>query len=71
MYNLTEEELDNEIKLTEKQFDDVMNMEVDSYESILKKEKMLKNLKHKIESLVCVLEVEHFLENGPQGQDPE
>jgi hypothetical protein len=71
MYNSTEEELDNKIKLTEKQFDDVMNMEVDSYESILKKEKMLKNLKHNIESLVCVLEVEHFLENGPQGQDPE
>jgi hypothetical protein len=48
-----------------------MNMEVDCNESIVKKQKLLTNLKKQIDSLVCVLEVEHFLENGPNGQDPE
>lgn len=68
---MTEQEIDDQIKITEQQFNDVMNMEVDSYESIVKKQKLLTNLKKQIDSLVCVLEVEHFLENGPNGQDPE
>ena len=68
---MTEEEIDEQIKITEQQFNDVMNMEVDCYESIVKKQKLLTNLKKQIDSLVCVLEVEHFLENGPNGQDPE
>jgi len=70
-YDMTEQEIDDQIKITEQQFNDVMNMEVDSYESIVKKQKLLTNLKKQIDSLVCVLEVEHFLENGPNGQDPE
>jgi hypothetical protein len=70
-YDMTEEEIDEQIKITEQQFNDVMNMEVDCYESIVKKQKLLTNLKKQIDSLVCVLEVEHFLENGPNGQDPE
>jgi hypothetical protein len=70
-YDMTEEEIDEQIKITEQQFNDVMNMEVDCYESVVKKQKLLTNLKKQIDSLVCVLEVEHFLENGPNGQDPE
>ena len=70
-YDMTEEEIDEQIKITEQQFNDVMNMEVDCNESIVKKQKLLTNLKKQIDSLVCVLEVEHFLENGPNGQDPE
>ena len=70
-YDMTEQEIDDQIKITEQQFNDVMNMEVDSYESTVKKQKLLTNLKKQIDSLVCVLEVEHFLENGPNGQDPE
>jgi|LakMenE01Jun11ns_1017448.scaffolds.fasta_scaffold9956071_9 hypothetical protein len=70
-YDMTEEEIDEQIKITEQQFNDVMNMEVACYESVVKKQKLLTNLKKQIDSLVCVLEVEHFLENGPNGQDPE
>lgn len=70
-YDMTEQEIDDQIKITEQQFNDVMNMEVDCYESIVKKQKLLTNLKKQIDSLVCVLEVEHFLEHGPNGQDPE
>ena len=71
IYNMTKEELDHQFEITEKTFDQIMNMKTDCYESVLKKQKLLTNLKKQIDSLVCVLEVEHFLENGPQGQDPE
>jgi hypothetical protein len=68
---MTEEEIDEQIKITEQQFNDVMNLKVACYEAVVIKQKLLTILKKQIDSLVCVLEVEHFLENGPNGQDPE
>jgi hypothetical protein len=68
---MTEEEIDEQIKITEQQFNDVMNMKVACYKSVAIQQKLLTILKKQIDSLVCVLEVEHFLENGPNGQDPE
>jgi hypothetical protein len=70
-YNMTTEELDQQFEITQQNFNQIMNMPADCYESVEKKQKLLTNLKKQINSLVCVLEVEHFLENGPRGQDPE
>ena len=70
-YNMTTEELDQQFEITQQNFNQIMNMPTDCYESVEKKQKLLTNLKKQINSLVCVLEVEHFLENGPRGQDPE
>lgn len=69
-HDMTNEEIDQQMETVENNFKVVMKMKPDSYESIVKKQKMLKQLREHIDSLVCVLEVEHFLENGPQGQDP-
>jgi hypothetical protein len=68
---MTTEELDQQNEITQQNFNQIMNMPADCYESVEKKQKLLTNLKKQINSLVCVLEVEHFLENGPRGQDPE
>jgi hypothetical protein len=68
---MTTEELDQQFEITQQNFNQIMNMPADCYESVEKKQKLLTNLKKQINSLVCVLEVEHFLENGPRGQDPE
>lgn len=69
-YNMTEEEIDNEIKKSEQQFTDLMKIDVNCYESFEKKDNLIANLKKRVDFLICQLEVEHFLENGPKGQDP-
>jgi hypothetical protein len=68
---MTEDEIENEyVKLTEK-YEKVLNLPTNTIDEINRKQKLIKKLKNQVAELICIGEVEHFLENGPMGKDPE
>ena len=68
---MTSDEIDAEIENLELQLDELAEQTASSYEDIIDKELKIKQLSKKLKDLICVLEVEHFLEAGPLGKDPE
>lgn len=68
---MTSDEIDLEIEKLTSQLDKISNLETYSYEDVLSKERQVKKISKRLKDLVCVLEVEHFLQAGPEGVDPE
>jgi hypothetical protein len=68
--NMTSDEIDLEIEKLTSQLDKISDHEAYSYEDVINKEKQINKISRKLKDLICVLEVEHFLEVGPQGTDP-
>jgi hypothetical protein len=68
---MTEDEIENEyVKLTAK-YEKVLTLPTYTIDEINRKQKLIKQLKDQVNNLICIGEVEHFLENGPMGKDPE
>jgi peptidoglycan hydrolase CwlO-like protein len=68
---MTEDEIENEyVKLTAK-YEKVLTLPTNTIDEINRKQKLIKKLKNQVAELICIGEVEHFLENGPMGKDPE
>ena len=67
---MTSDEIDAEIAKIEKNLDKIQNMNTLTSKDFDKQTKKIKQLKKKVNDLICVLEVEHFLEAGPEGKDP-
>lgn len=67
------DEIDAEIEEIERELERIQkqNMNFLSSDEIEKQDKAIKKLKNRISELICILEVEHFLEVGPCGKDPE
>lgn len=70
MQNMTEEEIDKKLEKLERLQKQALAMDEHTIEAIDKKFKQLNKVKRQIENLTCELEVEHFLEYGPEGKDP-
>jgi polyhydroxyalkanoate synthesis regulator phasin len=68
--NMTSDEIDAEIAKIEKNLAKIQNMNTLTSKDFDKQTKKIKQLKKKVNDLICVLEVEHFLEAGPEGKDP-
>jgi hypothetical protein len=68
--NMTEDEIDAEIEKIEREFDKIQMMKTLTNEDIDKQSAKLAKLTSTINDLMCVLQVEHFLEAGPGGKDP-
>jgi len=69
--NMTSDEIDIEIEELTVQLDKIRDVKASSYEDVINKEKQLDKISRKLKDLLCVLEVEHFLEAGPEGKDPD
>ena len=67
---MTSDEIDAEIAKIEKNLAKIQNMNTLTSKDFDKQTKKIKQLKKKVNDLICVLEVEHFLEAGPEGKDP-
>jgi chromosome segregation ATPase len=67
---MTSSEIDDEIERLESQIEKISNMNIFSEEDAEKQGRNLDVVRNKIKDLICVLEVEHFLETGPGGSDP-
>jgi hypothetical protein len=67
---MTDEEIDKRIEKLEKMQRKALAMDESTLENINKKIKQVEKVRRKIEDLTCELEVEHFLEYGPEGKDP-
>jgi uncharacterized coiled-coil protein SlyX len=67
---MTDEEIDKRIEKLEKMQRMALAMDESTLENINKKIKQVEKVRRKIEDLTCELEVEHFLEYGPEGKDP-
>lgn len=68
---MTEEEIDNEYDKLVKQYEKLLKLPTNTIDEINRKQKLIKKLKAKVNDLICIGEVEHFLEHGPMGKDPE
>jgi hypothetical protein len=68
---MTEDEIDNEYNKLVVQYSKVLALPTNTITEINRKQKLLKKLKAQVADLICIGEVEHFLENGPMGKDPE
>lgn len=68
--NMTEDEIDAEIEKIEQELIEIQEMNTLTSKDFDRQTKKIKKLKRKVNDLICVLEVEHFLEAGPEGKDP-
>ncbi len=68
--NMTEDEIDAEIEKIEQELIKIQEMNTLTSKDFDRQTKKIKKLKRKVNDLICVLEVEHFLEAGPEGKDP-
>lgn len=68
--NMTDDEIDAEIQKIEQELIKIQEMNTLTSKDFDKQTKKIKKLKSKVNDLICVLEVEHFLEAGPEGKDP-
>jgi len=68
---MTDQEIDDEIDKLQASYEKVMKLPIDTEKQINHKRKLLKKIENQVHDLICVVEVEHFLENGPMGTDPE
>lgn len=68
--NMTEDEIDAEIEKIEQELIKIQEMNTLTSKDFDRQTKKIEKLKSKVNDLICVLEVEHFLESGPEGKDP-
>jgi peptidoglycan hydrolase CwlO-like protein len=68
---MTDQEIDEEIDKLQASYEKAMELPTDTEKQINRKRKLLKQIENQVHDLICIVEVEHFLENGPMGTDPE